>query len=160
MSEDFRHIVRICGTDVNGSKKLAYGFSKIKGLGLNFSSAIINIANLDRNMKIGMLKAEDVKKIEDIIIAPEKYGVPDFIYNRRKTLESGLNKHLSGSELAFQTKLDIDFLKALRCWRGIRHSLGLKVRGQRTRTCGRTGKAVGVRKKVFLAAAKAERTAR
>jgi small subunit ribosomal protein S13 len=43
-------------------------------------------------------------------------------------------------------KSDIDLMKEIKCWRGIRHMLGLKVRGQRTRTTGRTGITVGVKK--------------
>jgi small subunit ribosomal protein S13 len=46
-------------------------------------------------------------------------------------------------------------MKDIRTWKGIRHSLGLKVRGQRTRTTGRSGKAVGVKKKVLMEAARA-----
>ncbi|TLX95508.1 MAG: 30S ribosomal protein S13, partial [Thaumarchaeota archaeon] len=41
-----------------------------------------------------------------------------------------------------------------RSWKGIRHALGLKVRGQRTRTTGRKGRTVGVRKAALVAAAK------
>jgi len=43
----------------------------------------------------------------------------------------------------------------IRTWKGVRHSLGLKVRGQRTRTTGRKGRAVGVAKKVVMEAARA-----
>ena len=46
-------------------------------------------------------------------------------------------------------------MKDIRSWKGIRHSIGLKVRGQRTRTTGRSGKAVGVKKKVLMEAARA-----
>jgi len=38
-------------------------------------------------------------------------------------------------------------MKKIKCWRGIRHRLGLKVRGQRTKTTGRTGMTIGVRRK-------------
>ncbi|TMI37957.1 30S ribosomal protein S13, partial [Candidatus Bathyarchaeota archaeon] len=52
-------------------------------------------------------------------------------------------------------KSDVDLMKDIRSWKGVRHSLGLKVRGQRTRTTGRSGKAVGVKKKVLMEAARA-----
>ena len=42
---------------------------------------------------------------------------------------------------------DIEIMKKIRSWKGIRHSLGLKVRGQRTRTTGRLGLTVGVKRK-------------
>ncbi len=147
MSEGFRHIVRICGTDLDGSKKLAYGLAKISGVGINFARAVAKVVGISPNLRIGMLTDEQVKKIEEIINNPEKSGIPSFMFNRRKDLETGLDKHLYGSDLAIRWKMDIDFLKALKCWRGVRHSLGLKVRGQKTRTTGRKGKTVGVRKK-------------
>jgi small subunit ribosomal protein S13 len=52
-------------------------------------------------------------------------------------------------------KTDIDFMTDIRTWKGVRHSLGLKVRGQRTRTTGRKGRAVGVAKKIIMEAARA-----
>ena len=44
MSEGFRHIVRICGTDLDGSKKLAYGLAKISGVGINFARAVAKVS--------------------------------------------------------------------------------------------------------------------
>jgi small subunit ribosomal protein S13 len=57
--------------------------------------------------------------------------------------------------LTLSTKTDIDFMTDIRTWKGVRHSLGLKVRGQRTRTTGRKGRAVGVAKKIVMEAARA-----
>jgi len=55
--------------------------------------------------------------------------------------------HLLSSDLVLRTKMDIDLMKKIKSWKGYRHAYGLKVRGQRTRTTGRTGKTVGVSKK-------------
>jgi small subunit ribosomal protein S13 len=62
---------------------------------------------------------------------------------------------LIGPDATLGVKGDIDFMTDIRTWKGIRHSLGLKVRGQRTRTTGRKGRAVGVAKKVIMEAARA-----
>jgi small subunit ribosomal protein S13 len=43
--------------------------------------------------------------------------------------------------------MDIKNLRKMKCYRGVRHSLGLPVRGQKTRSNFRKGKTVGVRKK-------------
>jgi small subunit ribosomal protein S13 len=45
-------------------------------------------------------------------------------------------------------------MKNIKSWKGVRHSLGLKVRGQRTKCTGRTGRSVGVKKKLLIAAAR------
>jgi small subunit ribosomal protein S13 len=46
-------------------------------------------------------------------------------------------------------------MKDTKSWRGYRHAYGLKVRGQRTKTTGRAGKALGVKKKEIMAKAAA-----
>ncbi|MHA1722752.1 MAG: 30S ribosomal protein S13, partial [Candidatus Baldrarchaeia archaeon] len=51
------------------------------------------------------------------------------------------------SDLVLTIKSDIDRMKKIKSWKGIRHALGLKVRGQRTRTTGRGGRTIGVTKK-------------
>jgi len=58
--------------------------------------------------------------------------------------------HLLSADLVLRTKMDIDDAKNIRSWRGYRHAYGLKVRGQRTKTTGRAGKALGVKKKAIL----------
>jgi len=149
------------GVDLDGSKKLIYGLTKIRGLGVSLSSAIVRAAGMKPEVRIGQLSEEEVEKIEDVISDPLKFGIPPRLVNRRKDLETGRDTHLVGPDLALRIKTDIDFMKDLRTWKGIRHSLGLKVRGQRTKTTGRSGKAVGVKKKAAIAAlraAQAERT--
>lgn len=149
------------GVDLDGSKKLIYGLTKIRGVGVSLSGAIVRAAGMKPEARIGQLSEEEVEKIEDVISDPLKFGIPPRLVNRRKDLETGRDLHLVGPDLALKVKTDIDFMKDLRTWKGIRHSLGLKVRGQRTKTTGRSGKAVGVKKKAAIAAlraAQAERT--
>jgi len=67
--------------------------------------------------------------------------------NRHKDPETGQDLQFIGPDLSLLIKTDINKMIQLRSWTGTRHSLGLKVRGQRTKTTGRTGRAVGVKKK-------------
>jgi len=147
LPKEFRHIVRIAGTDIDGSKKVIYGLTKIKGIGVSMATTIAQVANLDPTLKIGELSNEDVEKIESIIKDPAKYGIPARLMNRRKDLETGKDFHLIGPDLTLRVKADIDLMKEIKSWKGVRHMYGLKVRGQRTRTTGRTGKTVGVKRK-------------
>jgi small subunit ribosomal protein S13 len=85
--------------------------------------------------------------------------LPAWLFNRRKDAESGKDSHLISADLVLRTKVDIEQMKNIRSWRGYRHAYGLKVRGQRTKTTGRAGKALGVKKKELVAkqaAAKSE----
>ena len=155
MSEEFRHIVRIFGADLEGTKRLEYGLAKIKGININLSKAIIKVANLEPGQRVGNLMDVDVQKIEEILKGPEKYGVPGWLLNHRKDLATGRDLHIISSELTLRVMSDIEFMKQIRSWKGMRHSYGLKVRGQRTKTTGRTGRIVGVAKKKLIEAAKA-----
>ena len=71
---------------------------------------------------------------------------PEFNLNRQKDMQTGENQHVIETDLIVSKKQDIDLERILQSWRGTRHSLNLKVRGQRTRCTGRAGKVVGVRK--------------
>lgn len=147
MAKELRHILRITGTDVDGTLKTPYALAKIKGINLNLANAILKKAGINPEKRAGFLTDAEVEKIEEIIKEPTKTGLPNWLLNRRKDLETGKNLHLISADLTLKTKMDIDKMKEVKSWRGYRHAYGLKVRGQRTRTTGRKGKAVGVRVK-------------
>ncbi len=145
--EAFKYIVRIAGTDVDGSLKTAWGLAEIKGIGVNLAYALCRTLGIDPEKRIGFLTDAEVRKIEEALKDLSAYGLPEWVLNRRKDYVSGRNMHLIGAELIFYVKQDIEREKRIKSYRGIRHALGLKVRGQRTRTTGRLGITVGVRKK-------------
>jgi small subunit ribosomal protein S13 len=147
MSREFQHIIRFGGTDIDGTQPVTYALTNVKGIGMRLANAIIEKAGINPEARMGFLSSAEVEKIEDVIENPGKYGIPTWLLNRRKDRETGNNIHLLSSDLVLQTKNDIDDLKKMRSWRGFRHSYGLKVRGQRTKTTGRKGKAIGVKKK-------------
>ncbi|MEM0095524.1 MAG: 30S ribosomal protein S13 [Candidatus Bathyarchaeia archaeon] len=146
-SREFRHIIRVIDTDIDGTLKVPYALKKVKGISLSLARAILARAGIDPHMRAGFLTEAEVEKIEEIIKDPAKYGIPGWLLNRRKDLETGKDLHLISADLILRTKMDIEKLKEIKSWRGYRHAYGLKVRGQRTRTTGRTGKTVGVKKK-------------
>ncbi|HDD71594.1 MAG TPA: 30S ribosomal protein S13, partial [Candidatus Aenigmarchaeota archaeon] len=90
------------------------------------------------------LSEAQIEKLEEIIKDPAKFGIPSFLFNRRKDWETGKDLHLTSSELEIQTKFDIQRMIDIKCYKGIRHMLGLPVRGQRTRSSFRKGRTVGV----------------
>ena len=148
MSEEFRTIIRVAGTNLEGTKKIIYALTSLKGVGIRLSNVIVEKAGLDPEIRLGFLSDAKIKKIEDVLENPIKYGISGWLFNRSKDKETGKDHHLLGPELVLQIKADIDQMKEIRSWRGFRHTHGLKVRGQRTRTTGRKRKrAVGVRVK-------------
>ena len=139
--------MRLAGVDLDGTISIAYALSRIKGIGIQLAHAILCRTNVKPDTRVGFLVDADLERIEAAIRDPGKYDVPEWLLNRRKDIETGMDLHLIGSDLELRTKSDIDDMKDMRSWRGYRHSYGLRVRGQRTRTTSRKGKAMGVRKK-------------
>ncbi len=138
------------GTDVEGTLKTVYALTHIKGISLSLSNAILRKAGVNPDLRVGFLTEMDVGKIEGVIKEPARYGLPAWLFNRRKDVETGKDEHIISADLVLRNKLDIDQAKEIRSWRGYRHAYGLKVRGQRTKTTGRAGKALGVKKKTLL----------
>ncbi|MGI0089555.1 MAG: 30S ribosomal protein S13 [Nitrosopumilaceae archaeon] len=145
-SQEYRHIVRITGKDVPGAKKMIIGVSQVRGIGYNFAKAILDVLKIDQNSNIGFLTESQVEAIEKAMRNPSSLNVPSWFLNRRKDIDSGKDLHLITSDIEFNVRNDIEREKNTNSWRGFRHTYGLKVRGQRTRTTGRKGGAVGVRK--------------
>jgi len=155
MSEEYRHILRIVGADVEGTLKTSYALTKIKGMGLSLASAVLKKANVNPDKRAGFLTEPEIEKIEEIVKDPSKFGLPNWLLNRRKDPDTGKDMHLVSADLVLKTKMDIEQMKDMKSWRGYRHAYGLKVRGQRTKTTGRAGKALGVKKKTLIQAARA-----
>jgi small subunit ribosomal protein S13 len=151
MSQEFRHILRISGADVAGTLKAVYAVTEIKGINISLANAILRKAEVNPDTRVGFLTESEVNRIEDIIQDPTKHNFPTWLFNRRKDGDTGKDIHLIRAELVLKTKTDIDQAKEIRSWRGYRHAYSLKVRGQRTKTTGRAGKALGVKKKTLTA---------
>ncbi len=151
-----KELVRIANTDIAGKKHTFHGLTKIHGVSYSLSSAVLNLLNIDKTKKIGELSEEDIKKIEETLKNPSH--LPSFLYNHRKDFDTGTDAHLFGANLKLKVDFDIKRMKRLRTYKGVRHGLGLPVRGQRTKSHFRTGSSVGVMKKAAkaLAAAKPE----
>ena len=111
-----------------------------------FANTILNILKIDPNQRIGYLSSEQIVSIESMIKNPSGSNFPSWFLNRRKDVETGEDKHLLTSDIAFTVRNDVEREKTSGSWRGYRHMFGLKVRGQRTRCTGRKGGAVGVAK--------------
>jgi len=154
--EDFRHIVRILDTDVDGKRGVVYSLCGIKGIGRRVAKVLVNSTGIDQSAKMGNLSDDEIEKLKSAISSAEK-RLPSWMLNRRKDILSGNDKHIMGSDHVLQLREDINLLRKIRSYRGIRHERGLKARGQRTKSTGRRGLVVGViRKKQLAAEAKAE----
>ena len=147
--ENFRYIVRLVNTDIDGSKNIVIGLSGIKGVGIRTAEIIARMAGIPRSTKIGDLPEPKTDEIEKLI---NDYSekVPHWMVNRQSDWSTGADMHLVGVEVELNRRDDVNLMKMIRCYKGIRHEQGQKVRGQRTRSNGRTGMTMGVIRKKLL----------
>lgn len=147
--QELKYFVRIANTDLDGNKPLYHSLTKIKGINFMLSNAICNAAGIEKTKRTGYLTDEESLKIDEIIKEPLKFKLPSWLFNRQRDPEDSTNRHLTGSTLTFTQDNDIKMMKKTRSYKGIRHSLGLPVRGQRTRSNFRKnkGKVMGVKRK-------------
>lgn len=115
---------RVIGIDIPDSKRLEVSLTYIYGVGKELSNEIIAKLGLNKNMRARELTEDDIARLNTILQS-------DYVVE---------------GDLRRQTQNNIKRLIGIHCYRGIRHRLGLPVRGQRTRTNARTRK--GKRKTV------------
>jgi small subunit ribosomal protein S13 len=155
--KEVRGIVRLAGCDLRGSLPLRRAITSVKGIGINLGKVVSEIAcqqlGMNDTTMIGELSEQEVDKLEHIMRNPTEFGVPVRMLNRQKDLFTGNNLHYISSDLVYIVRQDVDHEKDAYTWRGYRHTYGQKVRGQRTRSTGRTGMTVGVLRKAVLAKA-------
>ncbi len=110
---------RIIGIDVPGNKRLVIALTYIYGIGKSLSEEIINKLHLDPNKRAKDLNSEEIAALNGILTSGEF------------TVEGDLRR---------QVQNNIKRLIAIHSYRGLRHRVGLPVRGQRTRSNSRTRK--------------------
>lgn len=131
------------GTDVPGELPVGEGLREIRGISFSTSKAILNKTDIDNNKTIKELAEEDIEQIKDVI---NNSKLARNFLNRRKDPNEGKDEMLVSSDLEIQHKQDVDALKKLGSYRGLRHRQGLPVRGQKTKSSFRGDTSVGVSK--------------
>ena len=143
---DFKYIIRIANSDVSGEERLVNALTSIRGIGPRISNAIVQKLKLNPNKLAGKLDDKNVVDIENAIMNLNDY-VPDWLLNRQKDYDTGEDIHPVSVELKMTHDEDLNRMKKVKSYKGIRHASGHKVRGQRTYSNGRKGLALGVSKK-------------
>ena len=145
--DNYRHIVRILNTDLDGSKQTFMALQKMKGIGFMLSNAICEVAKIDKRRKAGYLTEKDVEAISAVLRNPMAYNIPEWMFNRRKDPETGDDIHMVGTDLTYTVQNDIKNMIRLRIYRGTRHASHLPVRGQNTKSNFRKSKVKNAAKK-------------
>jgi small subunit ribosomal protein S13 len=150
--QEFKAILRLADKEVKGEVPLSHAITKASGASFMFANAIIQVLKLEKKRQVGTLPAAEIVKIEEAMKNPQKYGIPSWLFNRRKEVDTGKDRHIISSDLELTRRFDIRRLRRIKCYIGMRHARGdkklkVRVRGQRTRGTARRGKSVGVVKK-------------
>lgn len=147
MTEDknFKYLVRVANTDLDGKKSLIYALTKIKGISIMYANAICALTKLDPNQKTGYLNEEQIAKLTEQVKRTD--NIPKWMKNRQKDYTTGQDKHLIDADLVFAQDNDLKLLKMIKSYKGLRHQVGLPVRGQRTKSNFRKNKTTRSKKK-------------
>src|SRR4030065_2444852 len=105
-------MARISGVNLPNNKQIIIALSYIYGIGDTLSKKILKNAKIDPTKKAGDLTNEEVSAIQEVI-------------NKNYKVEGDLRK---------DKMISIKRLKEIGCWRGHRHSRGLPVRGETTKS--------------------------
>ncbi|WP_423745169.1 30S ribosomal protein S13 (plasmid) [Haladaptatus sp. SPP-AMP-3] len=141
--DDLRYFVRIGQTDLDGTKTVERSLSEMNGIGRRTARIVAEEADVDRNATFGRLDDDD---IERVVEAVENYAdeVPAWLTNHRKEYFSGETTHETGNDLSMSRRRDLNRMQMIDSYKGVRHKRGQKVRGQRTKSTGRTEGTIGV----------------
>ena len=107
---------RIAGVNIPENKRIDVALTYVYGIGLSSSKKILDQAKINYDVKSDKLDATELNKLRGLIEGDYKVE----------------------GELRREVQLNIKRLRDINCYRGIRHARGLPVRGQQTRTNGRT----------------------
>ncbi len=110
--------IRIVGVDLPQNKRGEIALTYIYGIGRSASNTILEKAGIDKNIKVKDWTDDQSAKVREIIGAGYKVE----------------------GELRSEIQLNIKRLMDIGCYRGIRHRIGLPVRGQSTKNNARTRK--------------------
>ena len=141
--EDLRYFVRIGRTDLDGTKSVERSLTELNGIGRRTARIIAERAGIDRRETFGALDDETIDEIVDLVegLADE---VPEWMTNHRNDFFDGETTHEIGNDLEITRRQDINRMKMIDSYKGVRHKRGQKVRGQRTKSTGRTEGTIGV----------------
>ena len=141
--EDLRYFVRIGQTDLDGTKSVERSLSELNGIGRRAARIIADKTGVDRTATFGRLEDDE---IDTVVEAVENFAdeVPEWLANHRNEYFSGETTHQTGNDLNMTRRQDINRMKMIDSYKGVRHKRGQKVRGQRTRSTGRTEGTIGV----------------
>jgi len=109
---------RIVGTDIPGEKQVWVALTHIYGIGPRRALDILNAMGISPETRAKKLTDDELSRIGAHI----------------------QDRYVVAGQLRRQESQNLGRLRSIRCYRGIRHRLGLPVRGQRTRTNARTRK--------------------
>ena len=141
--EDIQYFVRIGQTDLDGTQSVERALTDMSGVGRRVARIIADRAGVDRRELLGGLDEETIDEIVDLV---EGYAeeVPEWLTNHQNDFFDGETTHEIGNDLEMTRRQDINRMKMIDSYKGLRHKRGQKVRGQRTKSTGRTEGTIGV----------------
>ena len=141
--EDIRYFVRIGQADLDGTKSVERSLTELNGIGHRAARLITDEAGVDRRAVFGKLDDDTIDEVVELV---ESFAddAPEWLTNHRNDFFEGETTHQVGNDLELTRRQDINRMKMINSYKGVRHKRGQKVRGQRTKSTGRSEGTIGV----------------
>ncbi len=153
--DDIKYFVRVGTTDLDGTESVETALLEMNGVGRRVARAVAVEADVDPLDTLGRLDEDEIEAVKEAVQNFDEIG-PSWMVNREKDRMTGEDLHIVGTDLDITQEEDINRMKKIRSYKGIRHRQGKKVRGQRTKSTGRTGGEVAVKVSELQAEAEEE----
>jgi len=147
---EIRHIVRIANSDLEGKRSVQYGLTGIKGISRRTAKIITINAGVDPKAILGYISDAETERLQSSVDSISSI-LPAWMVNKQNEIMSGEDRHLIGTDVLLGLNEDLNLMKKMRSYKGVRHDRGLRVRGQRSRSTGRRGRTVGVSRAALMA---------
>jgi small subunit ribosomal protein S13 len=141
--EDIQYFVRIGQTDLDGTKSVERALAGLDGVGRRVARVVAEEAGVDRTATFGGLDDDAIESVSEAVEQFTEHA-PEWLANRRNDFYTGETQHITGNDVELTRDQDINRMRMIRSYKGIRHERGQKVRGQRTKSTGRTEGTIGV----------------
>merc|ERR1712072_599343 len=134
---DFKHILRILNTNIDGRRQVPFAITTIKGCGRRFAMLVCKRARIPLTIRAGLMSEEQCNQVQNILADPLAHGFPKWFLNRQRDFKTGKDFQMASQTLDSTIREDVERMKKMKLHRGLRHYWNLKVRGQMTKNTGR-----------------------
>merc|ERR1712159_93104 len=108
---DFKHILRILNTNIDGRRQVPFAITAIKGCGRRFGMLVCKRARIPLTQRAGTLTEDQCNQIQNILADPLAHGFPKWMLNRQRDFKTGKDFQMASTTLDSTIREDVERMK-------------------------------------------------